>query len=335
MRSRALAAFFVVLPALIALTDAMSFRAHNRSNGAIVSSGEKREYELYVPRSYDPSKPVPLVLSLHGAGGWPVLQMELSGWNRLAEREGFIVVYPSGIETFGPRIWHAGSGEREARDVRYISDLIDKLEREYRIDGDRIYINGLSNGGGMSFVLSCTMSDRIAAVGIVSSAQMLAWSWCTDRRAVPMIAFHGTGDPMAPYDGGESWLAPLPFLSMPKFVASWARRNGCAPDAIESKFAADVTRREYTRCTDDASVVFYTLHGGGHVWPGGGPLPEWFVGRDSRTIDATKEMWRFFRAHPRGGVTLPAERGSHGRHSDSVGLAGRPAPAPGFLPASG
>lgn len=284
---------FIALPAVIALADAVSFTVRNRSNGAIVSSGRKREYLLYVPRSYDGSKPVPLVISLHGAGGWPVQQMQFSGWNRFAEREGFIVVYPAGIADFGPRIWKTGG----TRDVRFISDLIDKLESEYDIDRERIYVNGLSNGGGMSFVLSCTLSDRIAAVGMVSSAQMLSWTWCTDRRPVPMIAFHGTADPMAPYDGGDSWIAPVPFLSLPKFVAHWARRNGCALDPVESRPAADVTRREYTRCTDGASVVFYTLHGGGHVWPGGPPLPVWFVGRDSRTVDATGEMWAFFRAH--------------------------------------
>lgn len=299
-RNRALVAVvgFIALPAMIAVADAVSFWSRNRSNGVIVSSGEKREYLLYVPRSYDASKPVPLVISLHGAGGWPVQQMQLSGWSRLAEREGFIVVCPAGTAGFGPRIWHTGNERGATRDVRFISDLIDKLEREYHIDRERIYVNGLSNGGGMSFVLSCTMSDRIAAVGLVSSAQMLSWSWCTDRRPVPMIAFHGTADHMAPYNGGESWIGPVPFLSLPKFVANWARRNGCAPDAVESRPAADVTRREYTRCTGDAAVVFYTLHGGGHVWPGGEPLPAWFTGPDSRTVDATREMWAFFRVHP-------------------------------------
>ena len=80
-----------------------------------------------------------------------------------------------------------------ARDVRFISELIDKLEAAYNIDPTRIYANGLSNGGGMAFVLSCTLSDRIAAVGMVGAAQTLPWSWCTDRRPVPMIAvsWHG------------------------------------------------------------------------------------------------------------------------------------------------
>jgi|SRR6185369_4728962 len=296
---RRIALALILLPALIAAADAASFWIDNRSNGVIVSSGERREYLLHVPRGIVRSKPVPLVISLHGAGGWPVQQMEFSGWNRVADREGFIVVYPAGIESFGPRIWHTGNEERAARDVRFIADLIDKLESQYAVDPDRVYVNGLSNGGGMSFALSCTMSERIAAVGLVSSAQMVSWSWCTDRRPVPMIAFHGTDDPMAPYGGGDSWIADVPFLDIPKFVASWARRNGCAPNAVESRPAAGVTRREYVNCAADASVVFYTLHGGGHVWPGGPPLPVWFAGRDDRTIDATREMWAFFRAHPK------------------------------------
>ena len=94
------------------------------------------------------------------------------------------------------------------KDVRFISDLIDDLEKAYNIDPTRIYANGLSNGGGMAFVLSCTLSDRIAAVGMVAAAQMLPWSWCTDHRPVPMIAFHGTADSIVPYEGGTSWVAP-------------------------------------------------------------------------------------------------------------------------------
>jgi polyhydroxybutyrate depolymerase len=183
-------------------------------------------------------------------------------------------------------------------EVRFISELIDRLEAAYNIDPARIYADGLSNGGGMAFVLSCTLSDRIAAVGMVASAQLLPWSWCRDERAVPMIAFHGTADPLTPYNGGKTWIAPRSFPSIPKWTANWARRNRCRPNAVELAVAADVTRREYTNCADNAAVVLYTIRGGGHSWPGGGPLPEWLVGPTSRSIDATSQMWAFFRAHP-------------------------------------
>ena len=286
------------LPAVLALIDAVTFFVRNRNNGSIVSSGQKREYLLYVPGSYDRTKPTPLVISMHGAGGWPVQQMELSEWNRLAQSQRFIVVYPSGIESAGPRIWHVESGGGEGRDVTFISELIDKLEAAYNIDPSRIYANGISNGGGMSFVLSCTLSNRIAAVGMVAAAQTLPWNWCTDRRAVPMIAFHGTADPMVPYNGGASWVAPESFPGVSTWAAKWARRNRCGPNPVESAVAADVTRREYTNCAENAAVVLYIIKGGGHTWPGGQPMPEWFVGPTSRGIDATSQMWAFFREHP-------------------------------------
>lgn len=288
------------LPAAFALVSAVLFHLRNPTNGSLVSSGEKREYLLYVPRSYDPSHPTPLVISLHGAGGWPAQQMRVSEWNRLADRERFIVVYPAGARSPGPRIWHAMREPELEKDVRFISDLIAKLEREYTIDRRRIYANGLSNGGGMSFVLSCTLSDRIAAVGLVASAQTLPWRWCTDDRPVPMIAFHGTADPVIPYRGGQSWISGGLFPDISTWASKWALRNRCGTHAIESAIASDVRRREYTHCADDAAVVLYTIEGGGHSWPGGERLPKWLVGPTTHSIDATEEMWRFFGAHPLG-----------------------------------
>ena len=287
----------ISLPLLVALVEAVSFHVRNRNNGSIVSSGEKREYLLYVPKSYDSTTPTPLVISMHGLEGWPVLQRDLSGWNRLAESRGFIVAYPSGLEGTGPRMWRVRPTEPQTKDVRFISDLIDELEKTLNIDPTRVYANGLSNGGGMAFVLSCTLSDRIAAVGMVAAAQTLPWSWCTDRRPVPMIAFHGTADSIVPYEGGTSWIGPTSFPDVPEWTASWARRNRCGPEPIESAVAADVIRRVYTDCADDAAVVLFTIHGGGHTWPGGEPLPEWFAGPTSRSVDATRRMWEFFQEH--------------------------------------
>ncbi len=287
----------LAVPVLLVLVEAVSYAARNRNHGALVSSGETREYRLHVPSRYDPAKPTPLVISLHGGAGWPALQEQASRWTALAESEGFIVAYPS-AEGRQPRAWRTNRGPGLARDVRFISDLIDRLQATYNIDPARIYADGLSNGGGMAFVLSCTLSDRIAAVGMVASAQLLPFDWCTDRRPVPMIAIHGTADRTVPYHGGTSWVAPRAFPDLPTWTADWARRNRCAPAAVESAVAADVTRLEYTSCADDADVVLYTVHGGGHSWPGGGPLPEWLVGSTTRSIDATNELWAFFREHP-------------------------------------
>jgi polyhydroxybutyrate depolymerase len=269
------------------------------TTSTIVSSGEKREYLLYVPTNYDRAKPTPLVISLHTAMSWPSSSMAISQWNRVADEHGFIVVYPEGTGR-GLKSWEMTGSETPSRmpDVILISELIDKLEASYNIDKTRIYANGMSNGGGMAFVLSCTLSDRIAAVGMVSAGLYPEWNWCRDHRPVPVIAFHGTADPVCPYNGGRSKLGGDTFPSVPGFMANWSRRNRCGPNPIESAVAADVTRLQYPDCADDAGVVLYTVKGEGHQWPGGKRVAaEWLVGPYSRNIDATRQMWAFFREH--------------------------------------
>jgi polyhydroxybutyrate depolymerase len=289
------------LPLLLIIIVLGSVSLVNKTNGAIVSSGEKREYLLYVPRSYDSTKPTPLVISMHAAMNWPAYQMKVTEWNKAADRDGFIVVYPSGTGT-GPKTWFMEGKQTPTRmpDVRFISELIDTLEAHYNIDSTRIYANGLSNGGGMAFALSCTLSNRIAAIGAVSAAQSLSSSWCTDSIPIPMIAFHGTADPFVAYKGAPpGWLNPTaPFPNVATWAADWARRNRCEPKPADSMVTAHVSRREYTNCADNAAVVLYTVNGGGHQWFGGKPIPQWIVGPTTHEIDATALMWAFFREHP-------------------------------------
>jgi polyhydroxybutyrate depolymerase len=297
----------VVLVLIAAVSFYVAFYDLNRANGTIVSSGQKREYLLYVPRSYDRTKPTPLVISMHAAAQWPAAQMETSQWNKVADEHGFIVVYPSGTTLQGggtgvlPKVWRMGPRSLES-DVRFISDLIDKLETEYNIDPTRIYADGFSNGGGMSFVVSCRLSHRIAAVGTVAAAQTLPWNWCRDSRPVPMVAFHGTADRFVPYQGGPSRdpFNPVQFPDVRDWAGSWARRNRCSGDPIDARITASVRRLAYTNCAENADVILYTVEGGGHSWPGGKPLPEWMVGRTTRDINASSVMWAFFVQHRRG-----------------------------------
>ncbi len=121
------------LPVVLVLVAGVSFYAFfydlNRANGTLVSSGQEREYLLHVPRNYDPSKPTPLVISLHAAAMWPATQMETSQWNRVADEHGFLVVYPSGTTMTGsgigvlPKIWLLSHDADLAANVTFISDL--------------------------------------------------------------------------------------------------------------------------------------------------------------------------------------------------------------------
>jgi polyhydroxybutyrate depolymerase len=288
------------LPVLLVLLAVVSIRILDQTNGTIVSSGQKREYLLYVPSSYDRAKPTPLVISMHGGALWPAAQKGISQWNRLADEHGFIVVYPSG--TGAPKAWHMGAEGKGAEaleaNVRFISDLIDTLEAAYNIDPTRIYADGYSVGGGMAFAVSCRLSHRVAAVGAVSPAEFLPMDWCKDSRPVPMVEFDGTADRLKPYNGGRSSFGPGLFPAVRDWVASWARRNRCGPNSVESVVAEDVTRLDYTNCAGDAAVVLYTIKGGGHTWPGSMPILEWIIGPTSRSIDASSLMWAFFREHP-------------------------------------
>ncbi len=299
------AAVVVGLPLTLILTAIVTVSVLDRTNGTIVSSGQAREYLLYVPDSYDRARPTPLVISMHAGATWPAHQKNISHWNRLADENGFIVVYPSGTPAVFDvaRIWHTFVLDAGVeRDVRFISELIDTLRSAYNIDPARIYADGLSNGGGMAFVLSCALSDRVAAVGMVAPAQSLPSDWCAATRPVPMIAFHGDADPLVPYEGGRfrDPLNPVKpvFPAVRGWVASWAQRNRCAAIPVESTIAPDVVRIEYPGCADGAAVALYTLLGGGHSWPGGKPPPEWRVGTTNTSIDATSQMWAFFREHP-------------------------------------
>jgi polyhydroxybutyrate depolymerase len=293
-----LAGILIGIPVLLMVTFVITTTILDRTNSTIHSSGMERRYLLYVPSTYDRARPTPLVISLHGAGMWPAQEMHMTHWNRLADEFGFIVVYPAARG----RIWRVTNpGEELTQDVRFIADLVDSLSASYTIDSRRVYANGFSLGGAMTFVLSCAISDRLAAVGTVSAAQTLPWSWCTDQPPMPLINVHGTAD-LVPYEGGPSPdpFNPLTFPSVLEWTGQWAERNSCGTASTDSVVATDVRTTTYEGCADNASVVLYTILDGGHVWPGGKPLPSWIVGRTSQSIDATRRMWEFFQAHPRG-----------------------------------
>jgi len=284
------------IPMLLILGVGIAFLIANRTNEVLVSSGERRTYLLYVPESYTPNTPTPLVISIHGFSDWPAHQMKMSHWNDLADEYGFIVAYPAG--TSFPLRWRAHGGSDHLLDVTFFSDLIDDLESQYHIDPASIYVNGLSNGGGMTFVLSCAMSERIAAIGMVSGAYLFPWNECHPSRPVPAIVFHGTEDAIVPYQGGPSGPFDYDFPSISEWVDILALRNGCSRETIELPAQGNVNGLQYAHCSSNADVIFYTIVGGGHSWPGGEPMPERIVGTTTDDMDATRAMWEFFQQHP-------------------------------------
>ncbi|MBA4375394.1 MAG: hypothetical protein C0401_04370 [Anaerolinea sp.] len=285
---------------LLALAIATAFKVADKTTSTLISSGEIRSYLLYVPDSYDPNTPTPLVISIHGFAEWPAHQAQISHWNDLADENGFIVVYPSG--TGFPKRWRT-MGEAAAPgdsmiEVQFFSDLVDHLEQTYNIDPARIYANGLSNGGGMSYLLACKLADRIAAIGSVAGAYVFPLDQCKPSRPVPLIAFHGTSDPVVPFAGGPSRTFDVPFPVVTDWIKLWAERNQCAASPLVLPVDEEVNGFRFVNCIQNAEVVFYIIVGGGHAWPGGEPIPAWIAGYTSQHIDATRVIWEFFKQHP-------------------------------------
>ena len=280
--------------------SALMLRLVDRTNGKIQTSGKTRRFYLHVPKSVQHSALTPLVITFHGFAEWPAHVMRTSGWNKLADQNGFIVVYPSGSGV--PKHWRTrgvkGQPDDPALDVQFVNDLILFLEQKYNIDPGRIFINGFSNGGGISHLLACKMADKIAAFGSVSGALIYSMQENEPVRPMPLIAFHGTADPIVPFNGGPSRSFEIPFPVVPDWMRKWAALNGCESAPVNIFTSAHVTGIRYAGSDGQAPVVFYTIEGGGHAWPGGIPLPNWLAGITTKEINATELMWQFFCQHP-------------------------------------
>jgi polyhydroxybutyrate depolymerase len=255
--------------------------------GQITSGGANRHYILHVPAGYTGRSAVPLLLNFHGYGSNSRQEEALSGTSAKADREGYLVVYPDGLD----KAWHTGPGADGQQDRRFVRDLVAYLESQYNIDAKRIYATGLSNGGGMTDRLGCSMADIIAAIAPDSGAYNF-WQDCQPSRPVPVLAFHGLDDNVVPYEGGRQVALEPP---IEEWAAGWASRDGCNPTPAKTTPVETVTVRAWSGCEGGAEVVLYTLADHGHSWPGSAVMPRNIT---SQAVNATDIMWDFFMKHP-------------------------------------
>jgi polyhydroxybutyrate depolymerase len=253
-----------------------------------------------------------LVLALHGGGGTDARMVQLTGggFNTLADRDGFLVAYPDGLE----KHWNdgrAGVSWRAHRDgvddVGFLAALIARLAGEWPVDARRVYVTGASNGGMMAIRLGCELADKIAAIAPVIGAMPAALApRCAPSAPLSVLFMNGVQDPLVPWQGGEVRLGRKNFgtvLSVAESVKFWATHNRCAvapvvtdqPDR-DPRDGTRVRREFYESCRDGTEVVLYAIEGGGHTWPGGYQYrPERVIGKGSRDIDGAEAIWNFFR----------------------------------------
>lgn len=240
----------------------------------VQSAGMRRSAVVYVPEA--PSEPAPLVIVFHGFTGNPDGVARLTAMHEVGEREGFITVYPAARGLIPA--WRADRGGSDDADVVFVRDLVASLAAVLPVDGDRVYVTGMSNGGGMVDRLACEADDVIAAAAPVAGAY--SGGDCHPARPVPIVAFHGTGDWIVPFYGFPGLLS-----SVPSWTAAWAERNGCRGPAAPRSVAAGVAEYSWEDC--GAGVVLYVIDGGGHEWPGGGD-------GSAAALSASEIIWDFF-----------------------------------------
>jgi polyhydroxybutyrate depolymerase len=222
------------------------------SGNTIIVDGIEREYYVYVPTGYDGSEQVPLVLALHGGGGKANEMDKLTGFNDVADREGFIVVYPQGIN----RRWNDGRyvpsllPVEPPDDVKFLGELVKQLSFDYDIDENQVYVAGISNGAFMSYRLAAENADVFAAVaGVAGQVPAELKEKYPPKAPVAVMMVLGDEDPLVPYGGEVELLGILKcgeVLSAEESVAMWTENNGCS-ETPETTYYADID--------DDGSVV--------------------------------------------------------------------------------
>ena len=262
--------------------------------------------------------PLPLVFDLHAYLETAQSADLVTGLSAYGKAHGFITVTPQVQETV-PH-WDDAPG---SADRAFIVDLLDHIESTRCVNLRRVYIAGYSNGAFMTSSMVCELGGRLAAVATVAGIQ--APAGCHPNRPVPVIAFHGTADPLVPYHGGGmtaaakaligpdgtgtfgslvgtpaiAGIAPLT-APIPTELARWASRNHCAPHATSTKAAADVTLIAF-RCPNHDTVELYQEDGDGHTWPGSKftnlPAVRAKLGPTTFAINADQLIWAFFRSH--------------------------------------
>jgi len=244
-------------------------------------------YVVHLSPSYSGSKPAPLVLNWHSTTHDGTFEESYTNMDPVADANGWVLVYPSSPD----QTWNAGScctstaAGMSRDDVGFAVALVHQMQSEACIDPKRIYTTGFSAGAFMSYALGCEHADLFAAIAPVGGK--VGVPTCQPSRSVPVMAFHGTADPILSYTADA-----LP--SVPDTVKAWATRDSCTVGPDQTYQMGTVTCQTWSSCSAGATVTLCSAEGGGHCWPGS-PLPcHTGFGADTNDIDATAQIAAFF-----------------------------------------
>jgi polyhydroxybutyrate depolymerase len=275
----------------------------------ITVDGLRREYLLVVPK--EAKGPMPVVFMLHGGGGNARGAERFSHFSPLAQKEGFVVVYPQGVEGH----WNDGRGVEIMRaqrenidDVKFVRAVLADVAASHDIDRGRVFATGVSNGGIMAHRLAAEASDAMAAIAPVvgGMAPSIAEKF-KPQQAVSILIIQGESDPIVPLAGGDVSFAGGPsrgkLLATKDTLAKYLERNGSHGDpvttTIDQGSRNSVEMEKYPDGPDGVKTYFYLVKNGGHTWFGAASERATAArGRGNPDFRATAAVWDFFKSCP-------------------------------------
>jgi polyhydroxybutyrate depolymerase len=251
-------------------------------------------------------------VAFHGGGSYSAAARFESRFDEVADKNGFIVVYPSGTNQLRfPKdrflTWNDGRPYSDGKpnaidDVGFTAAMLDDIARFVPVDRQRVYAAGYSNGAQFVYRLAKQLPDRIAAIAVVAGQRGPDEFFQPPSRPISVMQFSGLEDKIGPFRGGTP-NRKVEFVTVlkpvPEVIKAWAEFDGCPPQpAVRTIGAAE--EQVYGPGRDGTQVVLWTLKNGGHTWPGGNVLPNVAeeLGNVNRDIFAAAIMWEFFKAHP-------------------------------------
>jgi polyhydroxybutyrate depolymerase len=216
--------------------------------------------------------PLALVLAFHGAGGTGAGFAEESQLSKTADAHGFAVLYPNAAT----RHFWSLNRKMGTADIDRLRALLPRALTAACGDPARVFATGVSNGGGFTARVGCEL--KVAAIAPVAGGYR-ALDRCPSSRRTSVLEIHGTGDHVVPYDGKP----PDRAGAVPRYLAGWARRDGCAAHPTQWRKTRIVTRLRFTGCAAGLAVEHLRLTDVDHGWPG-----------DDEGLDTNEAIWRFF-----------------------------------------
>jgi len=267
-------------------------------------NGFTRTVIVHVPKSSTGTTPLALILNLHGSGSTAASQVKFTKMNATANEDDFIVAYPQALIPDGagfdwnipgvPLVGGRAVPPKSANDITFLTSLVGIMESKYCVNPKEVYATGFSGGARMTSQLACDDSSLFAAVAPVSGLRRA--KPCPTTRAVPVISFHGSADPVDPFNGnGQKYWT----YSVSKAAKYWSTQDHCTATSHSSPVNG-VKLTTYSNCSDASQVELYEIVGEGHEWPGGPALPSSLtslLGPQSSLVNANTLIWAFFQAH--------------------------------------